>query len=298
MEILQGLLDNLTALLAAHPLAGVWYMAFVRFLFPALAVLILYRAVRSLLRIPHTPENWGQLSLPNGTSLPLTHWENILGRSPAVSAMREIIATVAPTEATVLITGESGTGKELVARAVHGASARANKPLVTVNCAALAENLLESELFGHERGAFTGADRRREGRFLQADGGTLFLDEIGEMPLSLQAKLLRALQQGEVQRVGSDSPITVDVRVIAATNRNLREEVEQKRFREDLFFRLNVISIEVPALRERSEDIPLLAAHFLEKFAARNRKNVKGFAPQALDMLRRAMLGLPVEMEA
>ena len=201
----------------------------------------------------------------------------ILGRSPAVSAMREIIATVAPTEATVLITGESGTGKELVARAVHGASARANKPLVTVNCAALAENLLESELFGHERGAFTGADRRREGRFLQADGGTLFLDEIGEMPLSLQAKLLRALQQGEVQRVGSDSPITVDVRVIAATNRNLR----------DLFFRLNVISIEVPALRERSEDIPLLAAHFLEKFAARNRKNVKGFAPQALDMLRR-----------
>ena len=201
--------------------------------------------------------------------------------------MREIIATVAPTEATVLITGESGTGKELVARAVHGASARANKPLVTVNCAALAENLLESELLGHERGAFTGADRRREGRFLQADGGTLFLDEIGEMPLSLQAKLLRALQQGEVQRVGSDSPITVDVRVIAATNRNLREEVEQKRFREDLFFRLNVISIEVPALRERSEDIPLLAAHFLEKFAARNRKNVKGFAPQALDMLRR-----------
>ena len=166
----------------------------------------------------------------------------ILGRSPAISAMREIIAT---------------------------------------------ENLLESELFGHERGAFTGADRRREGRFLQADGGTLFLDEIGEMPLSLQAKLLRALQQGEVQRVGSDSPITVDVRVIAATNRNLQEEVEQKRFREDLFFRLNVISIEVPPLRERSEDIPLLAAHFLEKFAARNRKNVKGFAPQALDMLRR-----------
>ena len=211
----------------------------------------------------------------------------ILGRSPAVSAMREIIATVAPTEATVLITGESGTGKELVARAVHGASARANKPLVTVNCAALAENLLESELFGHERGAFTGADRRREGRFLQADGGTLFLDEISELPLSLQATLLRALQQGEVQRVGSDSPITVDVRVIAATNRNLREEVEQKRFREDLFFRLNVISIEVPALRERSEDIPLLAAHFLEKFAARNRKNVKGFDPQALDMLRR-----------
>ena len=229
---------------------------------------------------------------------PSSDLARIIGHSSAITTLKKSICQVAKSSSSIFITGESGTGKELVARAVHGASARANKPLVTVNCAALAENLLESELFGHERGAFTGADRRREGRFLQADGGTLFLDEIGEMPLSLQAKLLRALQQGEVQRVGSDSPITVDVRVIAATNRNLREEVEQKRFREDLFFRLNVISIEVPALRERSEDIPLLAAHFLEKFAARNRKNVKGFAPQALDMLRRAMLGLPVEMEA
>ena len=149
----------------------------------------------------------------------------------------------------MLITGESGTGKELVARAVHGASARANKPLVTVNCAALAENLLESELFGHERGAFTGAARRREGRFLQADGGTLFLDEIGEMPLSLQAKLLRALQQGEVQRVGSDSPITVDVRVIAATNRNLETMIENNEFRSDLYYRLNVIPIFIPPRR-------------------------------------------------
>ncbi|MBO5490445.1 MAG: sigma-54-dependent Fis family transcriptional regulator, partial [Desulfovibrio sp.] len=168
----------------------------------------------------------------------------IIGRSAPIRAMQEIIATVAPTEATVLITGESGTGKELVARALHGASARADKPLVTVNCAALAENLLESELFGHEKGSFTGADRRREGRFLQADGGTLFLDEIGEMPLPLQAKLLRALQQGEVQRVGADAAITVNVRVLAATNRDLREEVAQRRFREDLYFRLNVITIE------------------------------------------------------
>lgn len=211
----------------------------------------------------------------------------ILGRSRAISDMLQIISTVAPTEATVLITGESGTGKELVARALHEAGNRANKPLVTVNCAALAENLLESELFGHEKGSFTGADRRREGRFMQADGGTLFLDEIGEMPLSLQAKLLRALQQGEIQRVGSDAPMLVDVRVLAATNRDLRREAAQKRFREDLFFRLNVISIEVPPLRERAEDIPLLAAHFLERFAERNRKSIKGFAPQALDSLLR-----------
>ena len=210
---------------------------------------------------------------------------DILGRSQAIKDMLQIISTVAPTEATVLITGESGTGKELVALALHEGSARADKPLVTVNCAALAENLLESELFGHEKGSFTGADRRREGRFMQADGGTLFLDEIGEMPLPLQAKLLRALQQGEVQRVGSDAPINVDVRVLAATNRDLRREAAEKRFREDLYFRLNVISIEVPSLCRRSEDIPLLAAHFLQRFAERNRKTIKGFAPQALDSM-------------
>ena len=222
----------------------------------------------------------------------------ILGRSAPIRAMQEIIATVAPTEATVLISGESGTGKELVARALHSASARAEKPLVTVNCAALAENLLESELFGHEKGSFTGADRRREGRFAQANGGTLFLDEIGEMPLSLQAKLLRALQQGEVQRVGADAAITVDVRVLAATNRDLREEVAQKRFREDLYFRLNVICIEVPPLRDRADDIPVLAAHFLERFASRNRKSVRGFSPQALaSMLRYAWPGNVRELE-
>ena len=160
---------------------------------------------------------------------------DILGRSQAIKDMLQIISTVAPTEATVLITGESGTGKELVARALHEGSARADKPLVTVNCAVLAENLLESELFGHEKGSFTGADRRREGRFMQADGGTLFLDEIGEMPLPLQAKLLRALQQGEVQRVGSDAPINVDVRVLAATNRDLRREAAETFPRGSLF---------------------------------------------------------------
>lgn len=213
--------------------------------------------------------------------------QDIVGRSDALKRMLGFIETVAPTEATVLITGESGTGKELVARALHSSSARADKPLVTVNCAALTETLLESELFGHEKGAFTGADRRREGRFVQANGGTLFLDEIGEMPLQLQAKLLRALQQGEIQRVGSDVPIHVDVRVIAATNRNLLREAQEKRFREDLFFRLNVISIEVPALRQRGDDIPLLAAYFLQRFAERNRKSIKGFSPQALDSMRR-----------
>ncbi|MDR3043335.1 MAG: sigma-54 dependent transcriptional regulator [Desulfovibrio sp.] len=222
----------------------------------------------------------------------------IIGRSAPMHELVEMIATVAPSEATVLITGESGTGKELVARALHAASHRATKPLVTVNCAALTETLLESELFGHERGAFTGADRRREGRFVQADGGTLFLDEIGEMPLTLQAKLLRALQQGEVQRVGSDTPLTVDVRVIAATNRDLREEAAAGRFREDLYYRLNVIAVHVPALRERAGDVPLLAAFFLDRYTEKNRKHLKGFTPQAMDqMLRHDWPGNVRELE-
>ena len=229
----------------------------------------------------------------------LTNQESpILGRSRPVRELVEMVETVAPTEATVLITGESGTGKELVARAIQSASLRKDKPFVTINCAALAENLLESELFGHEKGAFTGADRRREGRFVQADKGTLFLDEIGEMPLSLQAKLLRVLQQGEVQRVGSDEPLTVDVRVIAATNRVLADEVAAGRFREDLFYRLNVIGLEVPPLRARQEDIPLLAAAFLERHAAANRKSLKGFTPQAMDaMLRYSWPGNVRELE-
>ena len=211
---------------------------------------------------------------------------DMLGHSASMQELAKTIATVAPSEATVLITGESGTGKELVATALHHQSARAGHPLVVVNCAALSEHLLESELFGHEKGAFTGADKRREGRFVQANGGTLFLDEIGEMPLAVQAKLLRALQQGEVQRVGSDVPLTVDVRVLAATNRNLADEVAAKRFRQDLYFRLNVITLEVPPLRQRRDDIPLLAAHFLQMFAERNHKSIRGFAPRALDTLR------------
>jgi two-component system response regulator HydG len=209
----------------------------------------------------------------------------MIGDSASMRELASMIRAVAPSEASVLILGESGTGKELVAKALHEGSSRRKKQLVTVNCAALAENLLESELFGHEKGAYTGAQRQRDGRFVQADGGTLFLDEIGEMAPALQAKLLRALQQGEVQRLGSDRPIRVDVRVIAATNRDLEAEVEKGGFREDLYYRLNVIALRVPALRERPEDIPLLARHFLSLFAQRNRKSFRGFSPRVMDLM-------------
>jgi two-component system, NtrC family, response regulator HydG len=209
----------------------------------------------------------------------------MIGDSPPMRELGAMIRAVAPSEASVLILGESGTGKELVARALHEGSPRKARPLVTVNCAALAENLLESELFGHEKGAYTGAQRQRDGRFVQADGGTLFLDEIGEMAPALQAKLLRALQQGEVQRLGSDRPVRVDVRVLAATNRDLEAEVREGGFREDLYYRLNVIALRVPPLRERPEDIPLLARHFLGLFAERNRKTFRGFSPRVMDLM-------------
>ncbi|UWH10794.1 sigma-54-dependent response regulator transcription factor ZraR [Escherichia coli] len=209
----------------------------------------------------------------------------MVGKSPAMQHLLSEIALVAPSEATVLIHGDSGTGKELVARAIHASSARSEKPLVTLNCAALNESLLESELFGHEKGAFTGADKRREGRFVEADGGTLFLDEIGYISPMMQVRLLRAIQEREVQRVGSNQTISVDVRLIAATHRDLAAEVNAGRFRQDLYYRLNVVAIEVPSLRQRREDIPLLAGHFLQRFAERNRKAVKGFTPQAMDLL-------------
>lgn len=210
---------------------------------------------------------------------------NILGTSPAMKEMLEMLAMVAPSEATVLITGASGTGKELIARSIHHNSPRKDGPLVVVNCAAIAETLLESELFGHEKGAFTGADRRRDGRFLQAHGGTVFLDEIGETSSVMQAKLLRVIQEREIQRVGGEETLAVDVRILAATNRDLEAEVRQGRFREDLFFRLNVVTLNVPPLMDRKEDIPLLAHHFMERFAHKNRKTVKGFSPTAMDML-------------
>lgn len=209
----------------------------------------------------------------------------MVGKSPAMQQLLSEIAMVAPSDATVLIHGDSGTGKELVARALHASSARSDKPLVTLNCAALNESLLESELFGHEKGAFTGADKRREGRFVEADGGTLFLDEIGDISPMMQVRLLRAIQEREVQRVGSNQTISVDVRLIAATHRDLAQEVQAGRFRQDLYYRLNVVTIEMPALRQRQEDIPLLADHFRQRFAERNRKAVKGFTPRAMDLL-------------
>jgi len=212
-------------------------------------------------------------------------YRNIIGRSTAMVKLLETVAQVAPSEATVLITGESGTGKELIAGAIHFNSPRKAGPFVKINCAALTETLLESELFGHEKGAFTGAHRRREGRFLLADGGSLFLDEVSAMSLAMQVKLLRVLQEREITRVGGEEVIKVDVRVIAATNKDLIQEIEENRFREDLYYRLNVVALNVPRLREREEDIPLLTQHFLGMFAEKNQKKIKGLTPQAMDRL-------------
>jgi two-component system response regulator HydG len=210
---------------------------------------------------------------------------NIIGRSQPMKKLIEMMSMVAPSEATVLITGDSGTGKELIARSLHFNSPRKDKPLVVVNCAAITETLLESELFGHEKGSFTGADKRREGRFMQAASGTIFLDEIGETSSTMQAKLLRVLQEKEIQRVGGEETLKVDVRIVAATNRDLEKEVAEGNFREDLFYRLNVMPLNVPPLKERREDVPLLAQHFMTKFSDKNRKAIKGLVPLAMDML-------------
>ena len=195
--------------------------------------------------------------------------EHIVGRSSAIQELLERVRRVAATDATVLISGESGTGKELVARALHVASRRGERAFVPVNCAAITETLLESELFGHAKGSFTGATRARRGLFEEANGGTLFIDEIGETAPGFQAKLLRALQEGEIRRVGESTPVQVDVRVIAATNQDLRKAISERRFREDLYYRLAVVPIRIPPLRERREDVPLLAVHFLERFGRR-----------------------------
>ena len=210
---------------------------------------------------------------------------NIIGSSSAMTAVLDSIRQVAATKATVLVTGESGTGKELVAQAIHKLSPRANKPFRPVHCAALSENLLESELFGHEKGAFTGANERVAGRFEMADGGTLFLDEIGEISLAVQVKLLRVLETHQFERVGGSETLTVDVRVVAATNRDLRAMVEQGTFREDLFYRLNVVNIRIPPLRERREDIPEILDYYLKKSASDNGKDVADISPEALGVL-------------
>jgi Nif-specific regulatory protein len=205
----------------------------------------------------------------------------MVGESKAMRQVYQFIARVAPTDATVLIAGESGTGKELAARAIHQNSKRAGKPFVAVNCAALTESLLESELFGHEKGAFTGALAQRKGRLEIADGGTLFLDEIGDLSLSLQVKLLRVLQEREFERVGGSRTVRIDIRLLTATNRNLEELIAAGSFRQDLFYRLNVLEIEMPALRKRSEDIPLLANYFAIKYGEKCNRKVLGISPEA-----------------
>jgi len=212
---------------------------------------------------------------------------SIIGRSPAMVRLLETTARAANSDATVLITGESGTGKEMIAGAIHFNSPRRDRSFIKMNCAAISEGLLESELFGHEKGSFTGALRRREGSFKQADSGTLFLDEVSEMSLAMQVKLLRVLQEKEFTRVGGEEVIRVDVRIIAATNKDLPALVREGGFREDLYYRLNVINLSVPPLRERREDIPLLAGHFLKMFSEKNGKPVKGYTPQAMDKLIR-----------
>ncbi|MBI4495736.1 MAG: sigma-54-dependent Fis family transcriptional regulator [Deltaproteobacteria bacterium] len=212
-------------------------------------------------------------------------FERIIGRSPAMQQVLEVVAQVAPSSATVLIQGESGTGKEVIAQAIHDLSPRAKRPFVKVSCAALPETLLEAELFGYERGAFTGANARKEGRFELAHEGTLFLDEIGEVSSTVQVKLLRVLQVGEFERLGGTRTIRADVRLVAATNMDLLDAVERKAFREDLFSRLNVITLTLPPLRERNGDIPLLAHHFLEIFKQKNHKTVEGFTSEAMAVM-------------
>ena len=214
------------------------------------------------------------------------HTEHIIGRSPQIERVRQLIEKVAPSDARVLITGENGTGKELVARWLHAKSQRAAAPFVEVNCAAIPSELIESELFGHERGAFTSAIKQRRGKFEQANGGTLFMDEIGDMSLSAQAKVLRALQESKISRVGSDKDVEVDVRVIAATNKNLREEIAKGNFREDLYHRIGVIIVKVPALRDHTEDIPLLVEYFIRKICGEYRMPAKEIAPEAVEALQ------------
>ncbi len=212
-------------------------------------------------------------------------FDQILGSHPAMQRVMKMVAQVAPSRTTVLVSGESGTGKELIGAAIHHNSPRRDRPFVRLNCAALAESLLESELFGHERGAFTGATARREGRFEQAQRGTLFLDEVSEIPPGTQVKLLRFLQEREFERVGGNETLEVDVRIVAATNQPLKELVAAGRFREDLYYRLNVVQIDVPPLRERRSDVPVLAQHFLSRFARENERKVRGFTPDALRAL-------------
>jgi two-component system response regulator GlrR len=239
---------------------------------------VLLEEIRRALRISGAP--------PEAQGAHGESWRSeIITKSPLMEDLLSKARLAAQSDAAVLVRGESGTGKELIARAIHKASVRAAKPFVAVNCGAIPDTLLESELFGHTKGAFTGAMKDYPGLFRSAEGGTLFLDEIGDMPLSLQVKLLRVLQEKQMRPVGSVATTSVDVRIISATHRNLEEEIASERFREDLYYRLNVVSLELPNLAERREDIPLLANHFLQKFAVRSGKKVTGFAPEAMEAL-------------
>lgn len=216
-----------------------------------------------------------------------TGYHEIVGACPRMQQIYDLLTMVAPTKATILVSGESGTGKELVARAVHYKSDRHDGPFIKINCAAMPEHLIESELFGYEKGAFTGAIKQNKGKFELADGGTLLLDEISEMALPLQSKLLRVLQEREIERLGGQAPISVDARIVATTNRNLQEEVKEGRFREDLYYRLNVVPVQMPSLRERRADIPVIAQHFVKKFCQENGKEIMGLSDDALSELER-----------
>ncbi len=239
--------------------------------------------VESLRKVLRQAVSQARLNLEKEKGVEEDRLSNLLGKSAAMQKVFELIRRVARTNSTVLIFGESGTGKELTARAIHELSSRRNHPLVPVNCGAIPEDLLESELFGHEKGAFTGATHTRIGRFELANGGTIFLDEIGDMSPALQVKILRVLQEHEIERVGGVRSISVDIRVIAATHRNLEKAVQENRFREDLYYRLNVIPIELPPLRERKEDIPLLTRYFLARFNEKNESHIEGIEDEAME---------------
>lgn len=246
-------------------------------------------AASSLVDVTSTPSEADRCAAPRLSPTGAVHISSsarIVGASRALRQVMLQVDAVAPTEATVLITGESGTGKELLATEVHARSRRSNRPFIKVNCSAIPREIFESEFFGHAQGAFTGAVRERPGRFQIADGGTIFFDEVGELPLEMQAKLLRVLQEGEYERVGDDRTRKVDVRVIAATNQNLADEVRARRFRQDLFYRLNVFPLELPPLRARKEDIPLLAAHAIARMSIRHRMPAPPLTPQDIACLQ------------